>query len=68
MALESRQQGSVRIRMNVSPGGQVTSAEVASPCPWPLLNQAAVRTVRDRWHFSSGLARIYEVTIHFQIR
>ena len=68
MALESRQEGSVRIRFSVGPGGQVLSAEVSEPSQWPLLNQAALRAVRDRWHFSGGLARIYEVTIHFKIR
>jgi hypothetical protein len=30
-----------------------------------MLNQAALRAVRDRWHFTPGDRRLYEISIHF---
>ena len=65
-AIMARQEGTVTLRFSVDETGRVTNVETASPCRWPLLNQAAVRTVRERWHFSPGPPRTYEVPIEFQ--
>lgn len=61
------QQGAVVVRLKVGPDGRVESAEDVVPSPWPLLNAAALRVVRERWRFSAGPPRLYEVTIRFQI-
>lgn len=61
------QEGAVIIRLTVGENGRVTAAEVASPSPWPLLNESALRTVRERWRFSTGAVRVYEVSIRFEL-
>ena len=63
-----RQQGVVVVRLDVDADGEVISADAVNKCPWPLLNQAAVRAVRDTWHFAAGSTRTYEVSIRFQLR
>lgn len=62
------QQGVVLVRFTVGENGRVLSAEAAKPSPWPLLNESAVRAVRDRWRFAEGGLRLYEVAIRFQMR
>ncbi len=61
------QEGTVGIRFSLDETGRVLAAEVATASPWPLLNEAAVRTVRDRWHFRSGARRVFEVAIRFEL-
>ena len=61
------QEGMVVVRLAVDETGRVRSAEAASPSPWPLLNEAAVRTVRERWRFRSGPERLYDVPIRFEL-
>jgi protein TonB len=62
------QEGIVNVRFSVGEDGRVLSAEAASPSPWPLLNDAALRAVRERWRFRAGTVRSYEVAIRFQLR
>jgi TonB family protein len=61
------QEGTVIVRLTVDQDGRVTDAVALSRCPWPLLNNAAVRAVRDTWRFQSGPVRSYEVSIQFQL-
>ena len=61
------QEGVVGIRFTVGPDGRVQSAEVSSPSPWPLLNQSALRTVRDQWRIAPGASPLKEVFIRFKI-
>ncbi len=67
-AVLARQQGVVVIRFRVGPDGRVQMARATSPCPWPLLNQAALRAVSDTWQFRPGPVRWYDVSIDFQLR
>lgn len=67
-ALREGQEGTVRVRFSVGENGRVVAAEALTPSPWPLLNQEAVRVVRERWRFQPGSVRLYEVSIHFQLR
>ncbi len=62
------QEGVVKVRFLVGEDGRVLSAEAASPSPWPMLNDSAVRAVRERWRFRAGAVRNYEVAIKFQLR
>lgn len=66
-AMNHGQEGAVVVRLTVAPNGRVEQAEAAQPSAWPLLNDAAVRTVRSFWRFPRGALRIYEVTIRFQM-
>jgi protein TonB len=66
-AIEQHQEGTIVVRFVVGESGLVTSAEAVRPCPWPLLNDSAVRTIRRLWRFDPGTVREYEITIHFQI-
>jgi TonB family protein len=61
------QEGTVVVRLTVDEDGRVTEVIAISPSPWPLLNNAAVRAVRDTWRFRSGPARSYQVSIQFQL-
>lgn len=61
------QEGVVTVRLTVGEDGRVLDAGAAQPCPWPLLNHAALRVVRSRWRFSPGPVRLYEVAIRFQL-
>ena len=61
------EQGTVVVRFTVGADGRVLSAFVSQPSHWPLLNQAALRAIRDQWRLTPGKAGIYEVPIQFVI-
>ncbi|MFA6287364.1 MAG: energy transducer TonB [Opitutaceae bacterium] len=67
-AIRQGQEGAVTIRFNVGANGRVLSAIASSPSPWPLLDEAALRTVRERWRFAPGAPRTYEVLIRFTLQ
>lgn len=64
----ARQTGVVIMRFNVDEDGGVANVVVKQRCPWPLLNQSALRAVRETWRFPPGPPRLYEVRIVFQSR
>lgn len=66
-AVREGQEGAVTIRFSVGENGRVLNAEVVSPSPWPLLNDSALRVVRERWRFREGPPRLYEVAIRFEL-
>jgi protein TonB len=66
-AIQQHQEGTVVVRFVVGENGFVSSAEAIRPCLWPLLNEAARRTIRHSWRFEPGKVREYEIAIHFQI-
>jgi len=61
----AHQSGSVTISFTLDDAGNVTDTTVATPCRWPLLNQAALRKVADSWHFPPGFAAQYLITFDF---
>lgn len=67
-AARQGQEGVVGVRLTVDAQGRVVAAEAAQPCVWPLLNEAAVRTVRDSWRFGRGALRVYDVAIRFRLK
>jgi protein TonB len=67
-AVRERQEGTVRVGLDVGPDGRVQAAAVLSSSGWPLLDEAALRTVRLRWQFGPGPLRRYEVPFHFNLR
>ncbi|HEU5080490.1 MAG TPA: TonB family protein [Opitutaceae bacterium] len=62
------QEGTVLVRLTVDENGNVVSAAAEQPCVWPLLNEAAVRTVEQKWHFRPGALRVFDVSIHFRLK
>lgn len=68
VAERAGQEGSVSVRFIVAENGRVTAAEAVAPSPWPMLNDSALRTIRNRWRFPAGNLRTYEVAIRFQLR
>lgn len=67
-AIVEGQEGAVTVRMVVGENGRVLSAEAFQASPWPLLNEAALSTIRRRWQFQPGPVRLYEVTIRFELQ
>jgi protein TonB len=67
-ARNAGQEGTVVVRFSVGENGRVLDATAATPSPWPLLNDEAVRTVRELWRFRPGAVRLCEVAIHFSLR
>jgi protein TonB len=67
-AVIDRIQGTVVIRFTVRQDGSVQHAEISQPCSSALLNQAALRAVRETWHFPRGAVREYEVAIQFELQ
>lgn len=67
-AQRTGQEGTVTVRFTVAENGRVLTAEAVDPSPWPLLNDAAVRAVRERWRFLAGPARVYDVAIRFELK
>ncbi|MDX1953825.1 MAG: TonB family protein [Verrucomicrobiota bacterium] len=66
-AMRSGQEGTVVVQFTVSETGNVLSAVASKPSPWTLLNDAAIKVIREKWRFPSGQVRFYEVPIHFQL-
>jgi TonB family protein len=62
-----RQEGIVVVRFTVGTDGRVVAAEAAQRSPWPLLDEAALTTVKERWRFKGGPIRVYEVSIRFEM-
>ena len=67
-AVRAGQEGTVRIGLAVGEDGTVLAAEILTASPWPMLNEAALNTVRRQWRFPPGALRRYEVPIYFQLR
>lgn len=61
------EEGSVTVLFNVGDDGRVISATAVEPCPWPILNQAAVSAIRQTWRFAPGPPRAYRVAIQYQL-
>jgi len=64
----AHEEGVVLVRFSVDESGLVTSATAVNASPFAPLNQSAVRTIRDEWRFPPGPARLYEVSITFQLK
>jgi protein TonB len=67
-AMKEGQEGSVLVQFTVNEAGKVISAEIGGASPWFLLNQAALKVIKERWQFQRGAMRRYEVSIRFQLK
>lgn len=67
-ALSRGLEGAVGIRFAVDETGQVAKAQVAKSSGHPVLDDAALDTVRRSWTFPAGPPRLYDITIHFRLK
>jgi TonB family protein len=67
-AVIARQQGTVVVRFTVGEDGRVLEASASKPSPYALLNQAAVRKIREAWRFAKGPKRVLEVSIEYELK
>ncbi len=67
-ALRNQQQGMVEIRIKVDASGQITSAEVQKSSRFSVLDDAALRIVKNRWRFPAGPLRDYVWPCVFQLK
>ena len=58
-ALRNHYQGTVTIELIVATSGAVVSAKVVTSSGFPVLDEAALNIVKDRWRFPPGPARDY---------
>jgi TonB family protein len=63
----AHQEGTVVIRFHVDDLGRVSDVQVETPSRWPLLNQAAARSVRQTWIFAPGQPGNFDVSITYQL-
>jgi len=61
------QSGTVLIEFTIDASGRVSAAHIASPCPWSVLNQEALRAVKN-WKFPPGDVMTYKKPIVFKLR
>jgi protein TonB len=61
------QAGTVLIEFTVDPSGRVSSAHIATPCPWSVLNEEALRAVKN-WKFPPGSVMTFKKPIVFKLR
>ena len=68
-AARAAQQGSVIVIFTVGDSGKVTEAHLSpdSHCRWPILNQAALRSIR-KTQFPSGTVGVYELECGFALQ
>jgi len=68
IALRNHYQGTVTIEFVVDPSGKVISAKVQKSSGFPVLDEAALDVVKDRWSFLPGGERIYYWPCQFQLQ
>lgn len=63
----NNQSGTVVVEFTIGANGRVVAAHAKKPCPYPLLNNAAVDAVRT-WRFPPGPVMTLQRPIVFQLR
>lgn len=67
-ALRNRYQGTVTIELTVDASGAVTSLKVQKTSGFTILDDAALKVVKNRWRFPPGGPRYYYWPCTFQIQ
>ena len=57
LAVRNRYQGTATIQIFVEPSGEITSVKLFKTSGFPLLDDAALRVVKEKWRFPPGEAR-----------
>ncbi len=66
--LRRRESGVVRVEFEVGENGLVRRARAVRSSGCARLDEAATETILRRWEFPAGDARLYEISIHFQLQ
>ena len=61
------EEGTVVVIFTVDENGNVQTAEAVNPCQWPILNEAALRSIRQTWNFGAGPPRRFEIAITYRL-
>jgi len=64
---ENQYQGTVTLEIHVDPSGAVTLVKPLRSSGYSILDEAAVKTVKNRWQFPPGQARVLVGPITFQL-
>ena len=68
IALRNHYQGTVTIEFVVDPTGKVIAAQVQRSSGFPVLDEAALDAVKNRWSFPPGSERLYYWPCQFQLQ
>jgi len=68
IAVRNHYQGIVVIELVVDSSGAVVSAKVSKTSGFPVLDEIAVKTVKERWHFPPGPQRFHTWECKFQLQ
>ena len=66
--MRNHYQGIVVIELVVDSSGAVVSAKVSKTSGFPVLDEIAVKTVKERWHFPPGPQRFHTWECKFQLQ
>ena len=67
-AIRGRQAGEVTIFFIVKEDGRVAGVKVEKSSSWPLLDESALSTVRNRWRFPPGAVGRYRIPFVFKLK
>src|SRR6266404_9237482 len=67
IAIRNNYQGTVTVELAVDASGTVVSAKVTKSSGFPVLDEAAIKTVKELWHFPPGQARLHTWDCKFQM-
>jgi TonB family protein len=67
-ALRNRYQGTVVLEFTVEASGKVTSVKVQKTSGFPVLDEAAMKAVQERWRFPPGGQRYYYKPFEFKLQ
>ena len=67
-AMRNRQQGTVVLEFTVDASGAVTSVKVQKTSGFNLLDEAAMKVVKERWKFPPGSPRYYFNKFTFELK
>jgi protein TonB len=68
MAQRNHYQGTVTVEIMVNETGAVTSAKVQKSSGYPVLDESAIKVVKNRWRFPPGPPRDYVWECMFQLK
>jgi TonB family protein len=66
--MRNHYQGTVVVEFVVDEAGELTSVKVQKSSGYPVLDEEALNTIKNRWHFSAGKPGYYFKPFAFQLQ
>jgi TonB family protein len=66
-ALRNHYQGTATLQLTVDAAGNVIDAKVVKSSGYTILDDAALKTAKEKWKFVPGPARVYESDFQFKL-